>query len=284
VGTRTNSPRPTTHDRARRTRHLVDLGRSCHHVAVGWRGRHKGGLNTSYRCSRHGDNLEGESFSTVTCVIVLTDDSPMPVSPTSMSYHSTGLTTLEHSPDSSIFLRYHRSNLDFSGHAPIFTALRAEIYTVSASSTGTVRLYGPSSDNFFFALVFTRVNVLVDAGGHDRIVGLRAISVRSTVPGVDVDRVFNGAAQELVDPQLSRLSATSASNVSAFWGHRLGGESRAYKPFWVYSQTKRVRLLLGTSHPQMWARRRVYSMLKGPTPDGSDHFFFFCLNDTHHSL
>jgi len=43
------------------------------------------------------------------------------------------------------------------------------------------------------------MNVLVDADGCARLVGLGTTSVPSIVPGTDVDRFFHGAAPESID-------------------------------------------------------------------------------------
>ena len=63
------------------------------------------------------------------------------------------------------------------------------------------------------------MNIFIDSGGRARIAGLGAALLPSTMPGVDIDRFFHGAAPELVDPQRFRLTdtgATTASDVYAF--------------------------------------------------------------------
>jgi len=63
-------------------------------------------------------------------------------------------------------------------------------YTVSAPSTGTIRLYGPSSNIFCLCTTFTQTNILVGTGGQAHVAALGAVFVPSTVPGVDADRFF----------------------------------------------------------------------------------------------
>ena len=72
---------------------------------------------------------------------------------------------------------------------------------------------------FYHALTFVQTNILVDADGHVRVAGLGAASIPSTMPGVDIDRFFQGAAPELVDPQRFGFVCaehTKASDVYAF--------------------------------------------------------------------
>ena len=68
-------------------------------------------------------------------------------------------------------------------------------------------------------LTFVQMNIFIDSCGRARIAGLGAALLPSTMPGVDIDRFFHGAAPELVDPQRFRLTdtgATTASDVYAF--------------------------------------------------------------------
>ena len=68
-------------------------------------------------------------------------------------------------------------------------------------------------------LIFFQSNVLVGADGRARVAGLGVASISSTVPEVDIDTFFHGAAPELVDPRRFRLAnarATTASDVYAF--------------------------------------------------------------------
>jgi hypothetical protein len=67
--------------------------------------------------------------------------------------------------------------------------------------------------------MFFQTNILVDADGRARVAGLGVASISYTVPVVDVDRFFHGAAPELVDPQRfgsTNTGATTASDVYAF--------------------------------------------------------------------
>lgn len=62
-------------------------------------------------------------------------------------------------------------------------------------------------------------NILVGAGGHIRVGGFGAASGPLMTSGVDVDRLFYGAAPELIDPQLGRApeaGVTKASDMFAF--------------------------------------------------------------------
>jgi len=59
----------------------------------------------------------------------------------------------------------------------------------------------------------------VGGDGHARIAGLGTASILRAMPGVDVDRLFHGAAPELIDPQRwgsTDPGATTASDVYAF--------------------------------------------------------------------
>ena len=72
---------------------------------------------------------------------------------------------------------------------------------------------------FYHALTFVQTNILVDADGHARVLGLGAACIPSAAPWVDVDRFFHGAAPELVDPgrfRSTNTEATTASDVYAF--------------------------------------------------------------------
>ena len=62
-------------------------------------------------------------------------------------------------------------------------------------------------------------NILVGTDGHIRVAGLGAASTPFTTSSIDVDRLFYGAAPELVDPQLFQTTddgATKASDMYAF--------------------------------------------------------------------
>jgi len=73
--------------------------------------------------------------------------------------------------------------------------------------------------HFGHALTFVQTNILVNAGGHIRIAGLGAASIPPNLPWLDVDRFFQGAAPELIDPQrfgFVGTEITKASDVYAF--------------------------------------------------------------------
>jgi len=68
-------------------------------------------------------------------------------------------------------------------------------------------------------LTFSQTNILIDPEGHARIAGFGVALILSSLPGVEIDRFFHGAAPELVDPQnagWSSTGATKASDVYAF--------------------------------------------------------------------
>jgi serine/threonine protein kinase len=51
------------------------------------------------------------------------------------------------------------------------------------------------------ALTSIQTDILVDHDGHARVAGLGVALLPSTMPGVDIDRFFHGAAPELIEPQ-----------------------------------------------------------------------------------
>jgi len=72
--------------------------------------------------------------------------------------------------------------------------------------------------HFGYALTFIQKNIFIDAGGRVRLAGLGAVSIPSTMPGVDVDRSFD-TVPELIDPQcfgLSDTECTMANDIYAF--------------------------------------------------------------------
>lgn len=75
------------------------------------------------------------------------------------------------------------------------------------------------SQHICHTLTSFQTNILIDSGGHAHIAGLGAALFPSTMPGVDIDTFFHGAAPELVDPQhfgMSDSRATKASDMYAF--------------------------------------------------------------------
>ena len=62
-------------------------------------------------------------------------------------------------------------------------------------------------------------NILFDADGRARVAGLGAASIPSAVPRVDANRLFPGAAPELIDPERFRSTNTEvtiAGDIYAF--------------------------------------------------------------------
>jgi len=55
--------------------------------------------------------------------------------------------------------------------------------------------------HFDHALTLFQTNILVDSDGHPRIAGLGVTFISSPMPGIDIGRLFHGAAPELADPQ-----------------------------------------------------------------------------------
>ena len=84
---------------------------------------------------------------------------------------------------------------------------------------GNLGIVRTSSLHFGHALTFVQTNILVDAGGRIRLAGLGAVSIPSTMPGVDVDRISYGAVPESIDPQCFAFVGTEsamANDVYAF--------------------------------------------------------------------
>ena len=82
-----------------------------------------------------------------------------------------------------------------------------------------IKIVRPPSPHIRYALTFFQTNILIDAEGHARIAGLGTALLPFNMPRVDIDRLFHGAAPELVDPQhfgTSNAGATKASDVYAF--------------------------------------------------------------------
>jgi serine/threonine protein kinase len=64
------------------------------------------------------------------------------------------------------------------------------------------------------ALTSIQTDILIDHDGHARVAGLGVALLPSSMPGVDIDRFFHGAAPELIEPQRLRSANTGATKAS----------------------------------------------------------------------
>jgi hypothetical protein len=122
-------------------------------------------------------------------------------------------------------------------------------------------------------LTFVQTNILIDTEGRTRVAGFGVASSPSTVPQVEIDRFFHGAAPELIEPQRFRSTgagATTASDVFAFGAVAL--EVSKEHVHFSNSQPKWDQVFAGrVPFHNKGNVAGVYLMLKGRRPGRLDH-------------